>query len=146
MSIVDEKDLSATEHIEGTAHGLDPEAATHLTRHGANNQMDEAAKILEAAGQVNYTPEERKRVLRMIDIAVCVPMCLTYFIQQVCCGATESAGWLADATRRWTSLRSHTPPSSTSRRRPTLLARNTPGSPRSSTSPSSSLSPSHLTH
>lgn len=49
-----------------------------------NNQLDDAARLLaEAGGHVEYTEAENKRVLRKIDIYVCIPMCLIYFIQQV---------------------------------------------------------------
>ncbi|ORY26790.1 major facilitator superfamily domain-containing protein [Naematelia encephala] len=83
MDSHDEKDVIQSEHFEHVPQ-LDPEAANKLHRHGANNQLDEAARILqEAGGQVDYTAEERKRVLRKIDLFVCVPMCLTYFIQQM---------------------------------------------------------------
>jgi hypothetical protein len=38
----------------------------------ANTQLDDAARILqEAGGIVDATPEERKRVLRRIDLFVC---------------------------------------------------------------------------
>nr|XP_018261920.1 allantoate transporter [Kwoniella dejecticola CBS 10117]OBR84078.1 allantoate transporter [Kwoniella dejecticola CBS 10117] len=52
-------------------------------RHTANNQLDEAAAYLAQAGHVEYTAEERKAVIRKIDLFVCVPMCLTYFLQQL---------------------------------------------------------------
>jgi hypothetical protein len=45
--------------------------------------MDDAARILhEAGGQQDFSAEDRRRVLRRIDLFVCVPMCITYFIQQ----------------------------------------------------------------
>ena len=51
---------------------------------GRNTQLDDAARLLEeAGGHVEYTLEDSKRVLRKIDFWVCIPMCLTYFIQQV---------------------------------------------------------------
>jgi len=53
-------------------------------RHGANGQMDEGAKVLdEAGGTVEYSAEDSKRVLRKIDLWVCVPMCIVYCVQQM---------------------------------------------------------------
>lgn len=44
--------------------------------------MDDAAQILrDAGGQRDFSAQERKRVLRKIDLFVCVPMCLVYFLQ-----------------------------------------------------------------
>lgn len=73
---LDEKDRDIVDHIE------------HDNEKGrswkANTQLDEAARILnEAGGQHNFTDEEKRRVLRKVDIFVCIPMCITYFIQQV---------------------------------------------------------------
>lgn len=76
---VDEKDRDLVDHIEHDQH--DEEKGRRRT---ANNQMDEAARILaEAGGQHNYSIEEKRRILRRIDIFVCIPMCITYFMQQV---------------------------------------------------------------
>jgi NAD(P)H-dependent flavin oxidoreductase YrpB (nitropropane dioxygenase family) len=76
--------IADTAHIEVAQDHLDPEAISRMHRHGAKGVMDEAARILqEAGGHVEYTPDERRRLLRRIDIYVCIPMCLTYFIQQV---------------------------------------------------------------
>jgi len=52
-------------------------------KYAANTQLDDAARILAEAGTIEYTPQEHKRVLRKIDLFVCLPMCLTYFIQQL---------------------------------------------------------------
>ena len=51
-------------------------------KYAANTQLDDAARILAEAGNIEYTPQEHKRVLRKIDLFVCLPMCLTYFIQR----------------------------------------------------------------
>ena len=59
------------------------EEAHQKPKYAANSQLDEAAQILANAGTVEYTHEEGRRVLRKIDLYVCLPMCLTYFIQQV---------------------------------------------------------------
>jgi len=73
---VDEKDRDLVDHIEH-----DDEKNTSWTK---NKHMDDAARILhEAGGHRDFTAEERRRVLRRIDLFVCVPMCITYFIQQV---------------------------------------------------------------
>jgi hypothetical protein len=76
----DEKKLS-TEHIEGGVHADDTENALdakHLEggkKKGVNTQLDDAAALLAAhGGHIEYTPEENKRVLRMIDLYVCVPV------------------------------------------------------------------------
>ncbi|WRT69284.1 uncharacterized protein IL334_006268 [Kwoniella shivajii] len=53
----------------------------------ANRQLDEAQEILARAGHVEYTDEDNKRVLRKIDIFVCIPMCIVYCIQQLDKGA-----------------------------------------------------------
>lgn len=50
---------------------------------GVNTQMDDAAAILAAAGERDYSLAERKRVLRRIDLFVCLPMCLVYLLQQL---------------------------------------------------------------
>ncbi|ORX39563.1 major facilitator superfamily domain-containing protein [Kockovaella imperatae] len=53
-------------------------------KYAANTQLDDAAKLLaEAGGHVEYTRAEGRRVLRKIDLYVCLPMCLVYFIQQM---------------------------------------------------------------
>lgn len=74
--VLDEKDRDLVDHIEH-----DQEKGRKWT---ANNQMDEAARILaEAGGQHNFSAEEKRRILRRVDLFVCVPMCITYFMQQV---------------------------------------------------------------
>ena len=50
---------------------------------GVNTQMDDAAAILAAAGERDFSLDERKRVLRRIDIFVCLPMCIVYLLQQL---------------------------------------------------------------
>ena len=84
---VDEKDRDLVDHIEH-----DDEKNTSWTK---NKHMDDAARILhEAGGHRDFTAEERRRVLRRIDLFVCVPMCITYFIQQV---RLESPTWHTSA-------------------------------------------------
>ncbi|WVQ65513.1 uncharacterized protein L199_003689 [Kwoniella botswanensis] len=76
----DKKDME--EHIEGGLNDA-PILEEKRKKHTANNQLDEAAAYLAQAGPVEYTAEERRAVIRKIDIFVCIPMCLTYFLQQL---------------------------------------------------------------
>lgn len=83
MSHLDEKEKDIIQHVDhpNLSHS-DEEAAK--PKYAANSQLDDAARLLqEAGGHVEYTREESRRVLRKIDLFVCLPMCLTYFIQQV---------------------------------------------------------------
>lgn len=76
VPIEDEKERDHVDHIEH-----DNEKNTHWN---ANTKLDDAARILhEAGGQHEFSAEDKRRVLRRIDLFVCVPMCITYFIQQV---------------------------------------------------------------
>lgn len=78
--IEDEKEIS--QHVEQHMPEVDAEA--QKPKFAANSQLDDAARLLaEAGGHVEYTNAEAKRVLRRIDLFVCLPMCLTYFVQQV---------------------------------------------------------------
>ncbi|WWC88254.1 uncharacterized protein L201_003161 [Kwoniella dendrophila CBS 6074] len=70
----------AEEHIEGIN---DAPVLDGKKKHTANRQLDEAAEYLAQAGPVEYTAEERNAVIRKIDLFVCVPMCMTYFLQQL---------------------------------------------------------------
>lgn len=81
-SLEDEKVL--TEHIE-VAHAVTrDDMEKGRTKRTVNTQLDDAAKLLEeAGGHVEYTHADNKRILRLIDFYVCLPMCLVYFIQQV---------------------------------------------------------------
>ncbi|OCF32432.1 allantoate transporter [Kwoniella heveanensis BCC8398] len=88
--VVDDKQV--VEHVDDAQLHTD---VNHLEEgHGknkktANNQLEEAAKILEqagagnASGRIEYTTDDGKRVLRMIDIYVCIPMCIVYCMQQL---------------------------------------------------------------
>lgn len=78
----DEKKLS-TEHIEHNndnenedpENALDEKHAAGAKKKGVNTQLDDAAALLEAhGGHVEYTAEENKRILRMVDLYVCVPV------------------------------------------------------------------------
>lgn len=76
VPIEDEKERDHVDHIEH-----DNEKNTHWN---ANAKLDDAARILhEAGGQHEFSAEDKRRVLRRIDLFVCLPMCITYFIQQV---------------------------------------------------------------
>lgn len=83
MSAIDAKEN--VKHVEDSDVAIyDTEALKKIHRHGPKGVVDAAAELLAAAGApVNYSVTERKRLLRMIDIYVCIPMCLVYFIQQV---------------------------------------------------------------
>lgn len=84
-----EKDLHQHDELSHPTETLEEKP-----RHGVNNQLDDAARLLQAAGGVvHYTPEDSRRVLRRIDLFVCVPMCLTYFVQQV--RTTSVQPWLS---------------------------------------------------
>ncbi|RSH92558.1 hypothetical protein EHS25_008003 [Saitozyma podzolica] len=71
-------DQQQLEHV----HDDDPESGKKKL--GANTQLDDAARILdEAGGHIDASMEDRKRVLRRIDIFVCIPMCIVYWLQQL---------------------------------------------------------------
>jgi hypothetical protein len=75
-----EDKIAPAEQVEAITT-LEPESG--LKRRNANTQLDDAAKLLEESGTVEFSLAEQKRVLRKIDIYVCIPLCLVYFIQQV---------------------------------------------------------------
>ncbi len=90
-SIEDEKIVF--EHAEHAPADL--ESNQVKAKKGANTQLDDAARLLaEAGGHFDSTPEDKKRVLRMIDIYVCIPMCIIYFIQQVICRLSQGISTL----------------------------------------------------
>lgn len=69
------------EHVDAdSVHKHDAETGK---KGSANTQLDDAARILAEAGHLEFSAAERKRVLRRIDLFVCVPMCLVYFVQQM---------------------------------------------------------------
>lgn len=83
-SMEDEKVL--TEHVEVAHTVTRDDMEKGRTKRTVNTQLDDAAKLLEeAGGHVEYTHADNKRILRLIDFYVCLPMCLVYFIQQVGC-------------------------------------------------------------
>ncbi|GFZ48398.1 hypothetical protein JCM24511_06146 [Saitozyma sp. JCM 24511] len=72
------------EHAEEVVPPATLEAGNVKKRFHANHQLDDAKRLLEeAGGQHEFSLEDRKRVLRKIDLFVCVPMCLVYWIQQL---------------------------------------------------------------
>jgi hypothetical protein len=78
----DDKKLGA-EHVEFREQDVETGGGVHR-RFNANHQMDDAAQLLaQAGGHVDVTEEDRKRVLRKIDLWVCVPMCIVYCIQSL---------------------------------------------------------------
>jgi hypothetical protein len=77
----DDKKIGA-DHVE--FRDQDVETGGVHRRFNANHQMDDAAQLLaQAGGHVDVTEEDRKRVLRKIDLWVCVPMCIVYCIQSL---------------------------------------------------------------
>ncbi|KIM81601.1 hypothetical protein PILCRDRAFT_821381 [Piloderma croceum F 1598] len=46
-------------------------------------ELDEAAVVLQNAGHVEYSVEEDRRILRLVDLWVLTPMCIVYFLQQM---------------------------------------------------------------
>ncbi|KAK8869495.1 hypothetical protein IAR55_000060 [Kwoniella newhampshirensis] len=86
--IKDETKFEA-EHVD---HPLPQDPETGRRKRHANTQLDDAARILqEQGGQVEYTVEDRNRVLRKIDIFVCIPMCMVYLLQQLDKGTVSNA-------------------------------------------------------
>jgi len=77
----DEKALQG--QLEHTPQQLETEEMGKTTKYAANTQLDDAARLLAEAGDIQYTHQEGKRVLRKIDLYVCSCMCLVYFIQQL---------------------------------------------------------------
>lgn len=79
----DIKKTALVEHLEDVAHDINPEAAVPKSR-GANTQLDDAARILaQVGGSIEVSAADRKRVLRSVDLWVCVPMCIVYCIQSL---------------------------------------------------------------
>ena len=84
---LDEKPKDLVSHIENRgdhqdANELNDSAAK--ARGGATGKVDDAAEVIAAAGgQREISAEERKRVLRIIDLWVCVPMCIVYTVQSM---------------------------------------------------------------
>jgi hypothetical protein len=79
----DEELKQGAHQVEQINDHVEFDAGAVRRRRGANTQLDDAAKILEAAGgRHETTQEDRKRVLRKVDLWVCVPMCIVYCLQQ----------------------------------------------------------------
>ncbi|EAL19997.1 hypothetical protein CNBF3240 [Cryptococcus deneoformans B-3501A] len=85
----DEKEVVV--HLENAPQSDIQDLENGHNKRKANNQADEAAKILEDRGPIEYTFDDNKRVLRMVDIYVCIPMCMVYMIQQLDKGAVSQA-------------------------------------------------------
>lgn len=70
-------------HVEDAQNG-DSDGGLHIKRRGANTQLDDAFAILDSAGgQSDASPEDRKRILRKLDLYVCVPMCIYLYSSAV---------------------------------------------------------------
>nr|WVH01934.1 allantoate transporter [Naematelia aurantialba] len=75
--------MSDTKDIE-LAHLEEEQTGIAKNDDSVLEKGEEAARILKAAGGgIEYTLADSKRILRRIDIFVCVPMCLTYLLQQL---------------------------------------------------------------
>lgn len=66
----DEKEVVV--HLENAPQSDRQDLENGHNKRRANNQADEAAKILEDRGPIEYTFDDNKRVLRMVDIYVCI--------------------------------------------------------------------------
>lgn len=62
---------------------LSRDAEANLKKRHVNTQLDDAAALLEEAGAVTFTAAESKKVLRKIDLWVCLPMCIIYTMQNM---------------------------------------------------------------
>ncbi|WVQ69752.1 uncharacterized protein L199_007972 [Kwoniella botswanensis] len=92
MSNIDKDDKGLAEHIEQPVVQEPQNLEAGKKKRNANRQLDEAADLLrENGGHVEYTVEDRKRVLRMVDIYVCIPMCIVYLVQQLDKGTVAQA-------------------------------------------------------
>jgi hypothetical protein len=77
------QDLIQTQHIE-TLPAQEADAEAGLKRRNVNTQLDDAAELLaQAGGHVEVSLEDSKRVVRLVDVWVCVPMCIVYTIQNM---------------------------------------------------------------
>lgn len=82
IEVVDSK--GADIHVETVGEDkldLDPETAK--PKYKANRQLDQAAELLAQAGPLDFSQKDKRRVLRMVDFYVCIPMCLVYWVQQM---------------------------------------------------------------
>ncbi|WWC60757.1 uncharacterized protein I303_103333 [Kwoniella dejecticola CBS 10117] len=93
MSNLAKEDKGVAEHIEQPiVEETNNLEAGQRKKHNANKQLDEAADILrENGGHVEYTVDDSKRILRKIDIFVCIPMCIVYLVQQLDKGTVAQA-------------------------------------------------------
>jgi hypothetical protein len=76
----DETDLKRDVlHVENTDVEADGKPVYH------SDKVDDVAYILDqAAGeQIEISEQDRKRILRKIDLWVCVPLCIVYTIQSL---------------------------------------------------------------
>lgn len=88
------EDLDSKAQLETDVHVENADAEIAKSKYKANKQLDQAAELLAQAGPLDFSKEDKKRVLKWIDFYVCVPMCLVYWIQQV------SISWNGES--RWT--------------------------------------------
>lgn len=80
-------DIVQAEEARAAAFGTPEPVIDHESNqkgHHSKIHLDDAAAVLEAGGgSVQYTTAESKRVLRKVDLWVCVPMCIIYTIQNM---------------------------------------------------------------
>lgn len=71
-------DVISVNHIDNVN-----ELESGKPKHGANTQLDDAARILAESDIKDFSQAEKKRVLRKVDLWVCLPMCIIYCVQQL---------------------------------------------------------------
>ena len=113
----DSDDKNLPQHVDDDIEHDVSKGRVHL---GATNEA--AKQILEAGQGLEFSAADQKRVVRMIDWHVLLPMCLLYLSQQV---SATSGTWL---TFRWTRVPWDGPGHSIFKAILTSTARNTPGS------------------
>jgi hypothetical protein len=71
-------------HLEQPQMAALESGSRHYHKTTAETYADEAAKIIaEASGPIEVSVEDNKRVLRKIDLFVCLPMCIIHRLQQL---------------------------------------------------------------
>jgi hypothetical protein len=72
------------EEVESKPTILHAEEAGLKPRHATQGGLDDVNDLVaEAGGQFNVPLTDSKRVLRKIDLYVCVPMCIVYGLQNL---------------------------------------------------------------
>lgn len=71
----DKKEVEV-DHVDDAVNELE----SAKPKYAANTQLDDAARILAEAGPMEFSQEDKKRVLRWIDFYVCLPMGIVYCV------------------------------------------------------------------